>query len=135
MTHLSHSYEPIFILTKSQNFTFNKFSPHQNDVWEITHHRGVSREKGDAWDRTGVATFPVQLIKQLMTLYSEPNDTVLDPFAGSGTVLDVAQRLGRNSIAIEISEDYCQTIIQRCFDKHPLHKYVFGKSERFNSEE
>jgi DNA modification methylase len=127
MTYLSHSYEPIFILTKNQNFTFNKFSPHQNDVWEITHYKGVSMEKGDLWDRMGIATFPVQLVKELMNLYSNPNDTVLDPFAGSGTVLDVAQRLGRNSIAIEISWDYCQTIINRCFDKHPLHKYFFQK--------
>lgn len=124
-TYLSHSYEPIFILTKTPDFTFNKFSPHQNDVWEITHHKGLTMEKGDLWDRTGIATFPVQLVKELMNLYSNPNDTVLDPFAGSGTVMDVAQRLGRNNISIEISFDYCQTIMNRCFDKHPLHKYLF----------
>ena len=139
MTYLSHSYEPIFVLTKTKKFTFNKFSPHQNDVWQITHYKGTSIQKGDLWDRTGVATFPVKLVKQLMNLYSNPNDTTLDLFAGSGTVMDVAQRLGRNNISIEISLDYCQTlIIPRCFDKHPLYKYLFtaeSKTKPTNSEE
>jgi len=130
--HLSHSYEPIFILTKTKNFTLNKFSLHQNDVWEITHHKGFTAEKGDAWDRVTIATFPVELIKELVNLYSNPNDITLDPFAGSGTVMDVAQRLERNSISIEINPDYCEIIKTRCFDKHPQHKYFTNPKE--NSE-
>ena len=42
---------------------------------------------------------------------------VLDPFCGSGTTLVVAQRLGRDSIGIEISEEYAQLAadrIERC---------------------
>jgi len=122
--HLSHSYEPIFILTKTKNFTLNKFSLHQNDVWEITHHKGFTAQKGDAWDRVTIATFPVELIKELINLYSNPNDITLDPFAGSGTVMDVAQRLERNNISIEINPDYSEIIKTRCFDKHPQHKYL-----------
>ena len=33
---------------------------------------------------------------------------MLDPFAGSGTTLKVALRLGRNAVGYEISEEYCQ---------------------------
>ena len=122
---LSHHYEPIFILAKGKNYTWNwQDIPNKGDVWEIMHYKGYAEEKGDEWDRTGVASFPVALIEQLITLASKEGDTVLDAFAGSGTVLDVAQRLGRNSIAIEISPAYCQTIIQRCFNKHPNHKYT-----------
>ena len=126
---LSHHYEPIFILAKGKNYTWNwQDITSKGDVWEIMHYKGYAEEKGDEWDRIGVATFPVALIEQLITLGSKEGDQVLDPFAGSGTVLDVAQRLGRNSTAIEISPAYCQTIIKRCFDKHPNHKYAFVTS-------
>jgi len=126
---LSHHYEPIFILAKGKNYTWNwQDIANKGDVWEIMHYKGYAEEKGDEWDRIGVATFPVTLIEQLITLGSKEGDQVLDPFAGSGTVLDVAQRLGRNSTAIEISPAYCQTIIKRCFDKHPNHKYAFVTS-------
>jgi len=125
--HLSHSYEPIFILTKTKQFTMNKASLHQNDVWEIVSYKGASQHKGDAWDRITVATFPVKLVEKLMDLYSNPNDITLDPFAGSGTTLDVAQRLGRNGIAIEINPDYCEIIMQRVFHKNPNYKYEYAK--------
>jgi hypothetical protein len=39
--------------------------------------------------------------------------TVLDPFAGSGTTLKVAAKLGRKSIGYEISEEYCRLIVDR----------------------
>jgi len=123
---LSHHYEPIFILAKGKDYTWSwQDIQNKGDVWEIMHYKGYAEEKGDQWDRTGVASFPVALIEQLIQLASKEADQVLDPFAGSGTVLDVAQRLGRNSTAIEISPAYCQTITQRCFNKKPNHKYTF----------
>lgn len=44
--------------------------------------------------------------------------TVLDPFLGSGTTLLVAQRLGRNGIGIELSEDYCRMAVRRIEAEH-----------------
>jgi DNA modification methylase len=122
---LDHHYEPIFILAKGKGYTWNwQQITHHGDVWNITHYKGYAQTKADEWDRTGVATFPVALIEDLIKLGSNEAETVLDPFAGSGTVLDVAQRLNRNSIAIEISPAYCQAITQRCFNKNPNHKYT-----------
>jgi len=44
---------------------------------------------------------------------SEPPDVVLDPFAGSGTTLAVAKKLGRRWIGFELSRDYVRQIYKR----------------------
>ncbi len=46
--------------------------------------------------------------------------TILDPFCGSGTTLLVAERLGRNSIGIELSQDYCRMARKRIEEDAPL---------------
>lgn len=52
------------------------------------------------------AAFPENLPEWFIKLFTQENDTVLDPFAGSGTTLTVAQKLNRNSIGIEILPEY-----------------------------
>src|SRR4051812_16843478 len=51
--------------------------------------------------------FASQLPASLIGLLSEPGDIVLDPFMGSGTTLVEAQRLGRQSIGIDINPVAC----------------------------
>ena len=53
------------------------------------------------------ATFPLQLAEDHILSWSNPGDTVLDPFIGSGTTAVAAIKNGRNFIGIEISEEYC----------------------------
>lgn len=52
------------------------------------------------------ATFPQDLPEWFINLFTKEGDTVLDPFAGSGTTLKVAGMLNRNGIGIEINEDF-----------------------------
>jgi site-specific DNA-methyltransferase (adenine-specific)/site-specific DNA-methyltransferase (cytosine-N4-specific) len=56
------------------------------------------------------AAFPEELPEWFIKLFTNQNDTVLDPFAGSGTTLVVANRLKRNSIGIEIMPEYVEMI-------------------------
>jgi len=59
-------------------------------------------------NRNHPAPFPEEIPRRLITLFSFVGDTVLDPFAGSGTTLVAADKLNRNSIGIDINKDYCR---------------------------
>ena len=52
------------------------------------------------------STFPEKLVEPCILAGCPPNGVVIDPFAGTGTTLVVAQRLGRRSIGIELSAAY-----------------------------
>ena len=56
------------------------------------------------------AAFPEELPEWFIKLFTKEGDMVLDPFAGSGTTLFVAERMGRSAICIEIMEDYYKMI-------------------------
>jgi site-specific DNA-methyltransferase (adenine-specific) len=53
-----------------------------------------------------LAMFPEELPRRLIKMFSFPGETVLDPFAGSGTTGKVAKALGRNSVSYEINEAF-----------------------------
>lgn len=56
---------------------------------------------------------PEALLERILRASSQPQDLVLDPFAGSFSTARVAQRLGRRSISIELSEAYIAQGLQR----------------------
>lgn len=56
---------------------------------------------------------PIGLIRKLVLASSNIGDTVLDPFAGSGTTLVVAKTTNRNGIGIESNTKWIQTITER----------------------
>ena len=59
------------------------------------------------------ATFPEKLIEPMILASSRPNDIILDPFMGSGTVAQVAQRFGRQWIGCELNPNYLALQRQR----------------------
>jgi hypothetical protein len=54
------------------------------------------------------ATFPEEIPKLCILAGSKPGDTILDPFAGSGTTGQVALELGRRAILIELNPAYVE---------------------------
>lgn len=56
------------------------------------------------------AAFPQELPEWFIKLFTKENDTVLDPFMGSGTTLFVANRMKRNSIGVEIVPEYYKMV-------------------------
>jgi DNA modification methylase len=78
------------------------------DWWEINQVKNVSKEK------TG---HPCQIrelvIERIILITAEPNQLVIDVFAGSGSTSRVAQKLGFDSVSYEIDPKYCEIIKQR----------------------
>src|SRR6266699_2981954 len=78
------------------------------------------------------APFPVEIAERLIRMFSFVGDTVLDPFAGSGSTALAAIRAGRNSSSAEIEEDYLNLATLRSADQaaRPLvetHASVVGE--------
>lgn len=57
--------------------------------------------------------FPEELPRRLIRMFSFPEETVLDPFLGSGTTLKVAVELGRDGIGYEIQPAFVPIIKQK----------------------
>jgi len=78
------------------------------DVWDIGVIAPVAKE------RTGYPSQkPEALLERLIESLTSPDDVVLDPYAGSGTTLAVAARLGRRFIGIDSSDVAMETLTAR----------------------
>ncbi len=66
------------------------------------------------WTITGASTkhhpapYPLELANRLVRMFSFSEDTVLDPFCGTGTTMLAALLSGRNSIGVDIDPEYCR---------------------------
>lgn len=113
---------PIYYAVKGKGFVFNKQavtvpSARQTkygdkraapggkimgDVWEVSRVCGTFKER-----IAGVPTqLPEELVRRIVGVSSNPGDTVLDPFAGSGTIPAVAASMGRLAVGIELNPEY-----------------------------
>ncbi len=134
--HFGSMYEPILMIVKDEeSYKFNaeavmvearsgavrklidyRKTPPQpykerkvmGNVWEIPRVRFKMPE----YEGHGTQK-PERLLEIPILASTDQGDTVLDPFAGSFTTCAVAQRLGRRSIGIEISEDYFKMGLRR----------------------
>jgi DNA modification methylase len=118
---LGKPYEPNAIVKNDMEFILMQRRP--GGYRKPTNaQREASRIDKDDFDRwfqqiwyiTGASTkqhpapFPLELATRLVRMFSFTDDTVLDPFCGSGTTMIAALRAGRNSIGVEIDQEYCR---------------------------
>ena len=86
----------------------DSFQTHE-DTWYFPRINGTFKERA-GWHG---CQMPEQLLGRIIRACSNPSDIVLDPFAGSGTTLAVAKKLGRRFLGFEISEEYGQSAQSR----------------------
>ena len=124
----SPRHDDILMFTKSANYKFNlddiripqKYyrkinnmrGANPGDVWEISHIHYCQKNRQEHPTQK-----PEALIERMVLASSDENDTVLDPFSGSGTTLRVCQQLNRNAIGIELNHDYVEQIRERLKQK------------------
>jgi site-specific DNA-methyltransferase (adenine-specific) len=78
------------------------------DTWYVSRVCGTFRE------RTGhPCQMPEAVLERIIRVATDENDRILDPFAGSGTTLAVAKRLGRRYFGVELSEEYANGVRKR----------------------
>ena len=86
----------------------DRFFGPDTDTWY------VSRVCGTFKERTGhPCQMPEGVLERIIRVSSNPGELVLDPFAGSGTTLAVAKRLGRHYLGVEFSPQYAEGVRRR----------------------
>ena len=94
-------------------------------IWSRVKHRkeiirmiwaGVSGFQEDVKRRIHPTQKPLKLLSWIIEKYSKPNQTIYDPFGGSGSTLIACEKLDRRCFMMEIDEHYCDVIIKRWED-------------------
>lgn len=92
---------------KNGKLKCNPLGKNPGDVWIIP--KVTSGKNRSSKERTPhPAQFPIAVVKRIIDACSNPNDLVLDPFAGSGSTLVAAHLSNRRGLGFEIREDYCE---------------------------
>lgn len=91
-------------LIKASDITLAEWAKWADGVWDIS-NTGIGH----------TTPFAEELVKRCIKLWSCPNDTVLDPFAGAGTVNKVAIECNRNAIGIELNKEFYDLAIEKRF--------------------
>jgi DNA modification methylase len=79
------------------------------------------------------AAFPVELPEWFIKLFTQPGDTVLDPFIGSGTTALAAMQLNRRYLGIDISEEFINLGRQRIAGTQPP-LFIAEKKARYHAD-
>jgi site-specific DNA-methyltransferase (adenine-specific) len=95
------------------------------DTWYVPRVCGTFKERGGH-----PCQMPLALLERIVRVSSNPGDLVLDPFAGSGTTLAAAKKLGRHYVGIELSENYADLIRQRLERVVPNEEVVLTGAKR-----
>lgn len=73
---------------------------------------------------------PVRLLKQLISIFTDPGDVVIDPCAGSGSTLRAAYELGRHSYGFEVSKQFCREANEKMLAAMQKYQPEIAQQER-----
>ncbi len=122
---INHMHEYILEFQKPSPANYRKYghvSREQRERSRLDRDFWLSLKNSDVWlikpaasgdGRKHVAPFPLELPYRLVKAFSFEGETVLDPFAGSGTALAAAAQLGRHGVGFEVREDYAELTARR----------------------
>lgn len=124
---LRNIYEHISMYTKSDEFKYNQDAVRIEDIedfgrWWVDYperYNPKGKLPDNVWEcpipKQGQwgpklnyhpSPFPEEIVERIIKLATDPGDVVLDPFAGVGSTLAVANRLDRKPIGLELNEEY-----------------------------
>ncbi len=86
----------------------DSFAP-DGDTWYFARVAGTFKERAGFHG----CQMPERLIERIIRCCSNPDEVVLDPFAGSGSTLLVAKKLGRRWVGYEMSAEYARQALKR----------------------
>lgn len=117
--------ESIMVYRKKANFLldvnvsdYKKYDKFPNEKIDSTNCWYIS----PTYNKNHPAVFPEELCRRILKYYSFEGDTVLDPFAGSGTFGKVALRMKRIPILCEINKEYTNLILNEQGEYYDLRK-------------
>ena len=99
-----------------ESFPCNVWQKYASPVWMDINQSDTLQRKSAREDKDEKHICPLQLevIKRCIELWSNPNDIVLDPFAGIGSTPYVALRMGRRGLGIELKGSYYEQAVKNC---------------------
>lgn len=87
---------------RTSDIARDEFMEYRSSIWR---RRGES-----AKTRGHPAPYPEEIVRRALLLFAFKEDLIFDPFVGSGTTCAVAERLGMESVGVDVSAEYLGTL-------------------------
>ena len=105
---LSRNSELIFLMSKGSKYLTNQKIGENSVYWNTWNISSSGSQRNDH-----KACFPIELPFKAIDDFSKSDSIIYEPFCGSGTTMVAAHQLNRKCYGMELSEKYCQVIINR----------------------
>lgn len=136
-----HATEPIILYAATEDYYFNTYAeenPVKNEYWakerdgrnkyqmkdvwhdipliysgSVIHPEAILRDEAVNKQKAHPTQMPLKLAARALKFSCPPDGYVLDPFCGSGTMMEAAMILERHCTGIEVDRENCEMIVER----------------------